>query len=323
MQIAVPVSRAVVHVESRLARLVVEAGVAGGGPRRSEGLVEKLALALEPIYRRAAGAGERADGFDAVYRRLFSEWGYEGLIDEVVGEHPLLLAGIDEIWVGCAERQGSAGADLGGPELRQLGISLPQGLFLEPDALRLFLRRELLHVEDTLDPEFGYRPGLLLAGRLGAMENLARDRLRLLWGISVDGRIARRFPAYELLRAERLAEAREMYRSLPEKLPQRLVDELWSGPRPRFDELRLRACANEKLFEAYLPDARAAAGTFLPGSPCPLCGFPVARIVEEWESEERTRLARRIREEFRHWRPELGACERCLEGYAVREGMWL
>ncbi len=323
MQNVAPASRAVLHVESRLARLVVEGGAAGGGLGRAKDSARTLALALEPVYRRAAGAGDRAEGFDGVYRRLFSEWGYEGLIEEVVGEYALVVAGVDEIWLACAERQGSAGADLGGPALKQLGISLQPDLFLDPDALRLFLRRELLHVEDTLDPEFGYRSGFLLMGRPAAMENLARDRLRLLWGISVDGRIARRFPAYRRLRTERLAEARGMYRSLPEELPERLVDSLWSGPRPRFEELRLRACTNEKLLEAYLPEAREAVGAFLPGSPCPLCGFPVARIVVEWESEQRAQLARRIREDFREWRPQLGACERCLEGYAVREGAWL
>lgn len=323
MQIAVPVPRAVLHVESRLGRLVVEAGVAGGGAGGAENLAKTLALALEPVYRRAAGAGDRADGFDAVYRRLFSEWGYEGLIEEVVGEHPQVVAAVDEIWLGCAERQGSAGADLGGPALRQLGICLPAALFLEPEALRLFLRRELLHVEDTLDPGFGYRPGPLRAGRPGAMENLARDRLRLLWGISVDGRLARRFPVYEKLRAERLAQARGMYRSLPDALPERLVAALWLGPRPRFEELRLQVCDHERLFEAYLPEARPEAGAFLPGSPCALCSFPVARVVVEWGGEAERRLALRISEDFPTWRPELGACERCVEGYAVREGTWL
>ncbi|MEX0880351.1 MAG: hypothetical protein WEF99_06875 [Thermoanaerobaculia bacterium] len=74
---------------------------------------------------------------------------------------------------------------------------------------------------------------------------------------------------------------------------------------------------------AYLPEARPEAGPFLPGSPCPLCGFPVARVVVKWESAEQRRLTPRIREDFPEWRPELGACERCLEGYAVREGTWL
>jgi hypothetical protein len=323
MPIAAPVSRAVLHVDSRLARLVVETRVGGNRSTVDGGFAEALARALEPVYRKNTGAGDRAEGFDAVYRRFFAEWGYEGLIEEVVDEHPLAARAVDAIWLGCAEREGSAGADLGGPALRQLGISLPFALFSEPEALRLFLRRELLHVEDTLDPEFGYRPGPLLAGRPGAMENLARDRLRLLWGLSVDGRLARRFPEYERLRADGLEQARELYRSLPQPLPERLVVALWSGPRPRFEELRLQACDNERLFEAYLPEARPEIGQFLAGSPCPLCGFPVARIVVKWEGAEQRRLTPRIREDFPEWRQELGACERCLEGYAVREGTWL
>ena len=230
---------------------------------------------------------------------------------------------IESVWLKHAERGETAGADLGGAKLRQLGVLLPAPLCLDPEALRLFLRRELSAVEDTLDPEFGYSPGALLPDRPGAMENLARDRLRLLWGVSVDGRLARRLRQYARLREERVVEARAAYRSLPAQLPERLVETLWSGPRPAYPRLRPLACDNESLLDAILPGTRPPVAAFVPGSPCPLCGFPVTRVETGWDSQERGTLAALIAAEFPSWRPESGACERCVEGYLVRAGQWL
>lgn len=316
------VTRVRLDVDPRLARRVVDLTIQRARSSGDTGSARALSAALEPVYRSSAGEAARAEAFEAIDRRLFEEWGGVSPVEETVEELPRLAAALDAIWLGCAERGEAAGADLGGQALRQLGVAVPPTLFLEPDALRLFLRRELLHVDDTLDPEFGYRPGILLAGRPGALENLARDRLRLLWGISVDGRVARRWPAAEGLREERLGEARAAYRSLPEELPERVVDRLWSGPRPAFEELRRWASANERLSEAFLPGSRPAAGAFVPGSPCPLCGFPVARLVAGWE-EERPHLAELVAIDFPAWRSEAGACERCVEGYRVRAGAWL
>lgn len=323
MSAAEGVTLARLDVDPRLARRVVDLTVQRARSSGDTRPARVLSAALEPVYRSSDGESARADGFEAIDRRLFEEWGGVSLVADAVAELPRLAAALDVIWLGCAERGEAVGADLGGQTPRQLGVSVSPSLFLEPEALRLFLRRELLHVDDMLDPEFGYRPGILLAGRPGALENLARDRLRLLWGISVDGRVARRWPAAARLREERLGEARAAYRSLPEGLPEQVVERLWSGPRPAFEELRRWACANERLSEAFLPGSRPAAGAFVPGSPCPLCGFPVARLVVEWEEEERPHLEELIAIDFPAWRFEAGACERCLEGYRVRAGAWL
>lgn len=323
MEAAAPALRAVLVVDSRLCRRVVDlatdrAQAAGDGAPARE-----LAEALEPVYASTSDPAERMVKFESVFRRLFAEWGYEELVAEAFEEFPLVTQSIESVWLKHAERGESAGADLGGADLRQLGVSLSAPICLEPEALRLFLRRELAAVEDTLDPQFGYSPGALLPELPGAMENLARDRLRLLWGASVDGRLARRYPQYAQLREERLAEARAAYRSLPIELPERLVETLWSGPRPVYSRLRLWACDNERLLDAFLPGTRPLAAAFVPGSPCPLCGFPVTRVETGWDSQERRTLAALIAGDFSSWRPESGACGRCVEGYAVRAGHWL
>jgi hypothetical protein len=323
MEAAAPTLRAVLVVDSRLCRRVVDLAADRARDAGDGALARDLSGALEPVYASTSDPAERMAKFESVYRRLFAEWGYEGLLAGALDEFPVVTQSIESVWLKHAERGETAGADLGGAKLRQLGILLPAPLCLEPEALRLFLRRELAAVEDTLDPEFGYSPGALLPDRPGAMENLARDRLRLLWGVSVDGRLARRRGQYARLREERVAETRAAYRSLPAQLPERLVETLWSGPRPAYPRLRLWACDNESLLDAILPSTRPAVAAFVPGSPCPLCGFPVTRVETGWDSQERGTLAALIAADFSSWRPESGACERCVEGYLVRAGQWL
>ncbi len=64
----------------------------------------------------------------------------------------------------------------------------PQSLF-EPAALRSWLHRELQHVSDMLDEDFGYDPSDLD----GAVweRNVQRDRYSVLWRIYVAGRLMR------------------------------------------------------------------------------------------------------------------------------------
>jgi hypothetical protein len=66
----------------------------------------------------------------------------------------------------------------------------PQSL-LDPEGLRTLLRRELLHVADMLDPAFGYLKELPSVERDPAVVNLLRERYRVLWDATIDGRLCR------------------------------------------------------------------------------------------------------------------------------------
>jgi hypothetical protein len=99
-------------------------------------LARDLSGALEPVYASAADPAERMAKFESVYRRLFAEWGYEGLLAGALDEFPVVTQSIESVWLKHAERGETAGADLGGAKLRQLGVLLPAPLCLDPEALR-------------------------------------------------------------------------------------------------------------------------------------------------------------------------------------------
>lgn len=310
------------RVDPRLAWQVVEreAEVAAAAGNKAPASV--LSRLLDPVYERAEDPHSRRVGFDGVYLKLFAEWGDVGYLERVVAEFPQVLRAVASIWIGGAERGETAGADLGGAELRDLGILISPHLFSDRPALELFLRRELARISDVLDPAFGHRPGPFLTGRPGALENLARDRLRLLWGISVDGRLAGRWAEYPQLKEERLAEARNHYRSLPASFSERVTDCLWANRRPAFETLRDWACHTEHLVAHLFPEGFDRAHSFIPGTPCPLCRFPVVGLVEQWVGERHEGVLREVLRDFPAWRPEQGACERCVEGYEARLGLW-
>ena len=82
--------------------------------------------------------------------------------------------------------------------------------------LRTLLRRELLHVADMLDPAFGYLQGAAQRGPDPAVVNLLRERYRVLWDATIDGRLCREGRLGAQARAARLAEFARAFPMLSE-----------------------------------------------------------------------------------------------------------
>ncbi|MBI1853633.1 MAG: hypothetical protein HYR85_25120 [Planctomycetes bacterium] len=268
--------------------------------------------ALDPLYDKTVG--DRQPAFETAYRRLFKEWGYEALLTRALDEFPQIFG--EGVTAGVSfrapSRPNESGADLGGPGKVLAGISVPVALFRDPSALARFLRHEIQHLADLLDPAFAYTPDPSQVLGTGTTENAVRDRLRLFWSISVDGRIAARgqLPSRSLE-----AWAPHVVRVLPEAEPERVrhcTELLWNRGLIPFPEL---------LGMARRP-ARSLLGAvgnrgFVVGDPCPLCRFPTRRLVDFPQGLLRAKDLAEIREIVRDFDPESGACERCVEGYAV------
>ncbi|HPA17254.1 MAG TPA: hypothetical protein PLU30_05870 [Verrucomicrobiae bacterium] len=170
-----------------------------------------------------------------------------------------------------------------------------------------FLRHELQHIHDMLDPAFGYpAPGRPDPAPEG---NLRRDRYGLLWDISIDARLSRRFPAApefpRALRRHRDAFDRT-FSFLPDDERGALFLELSGGDAPRHGRLWEVACDPRRL--------SSTAGSRLSGAACPVCGF----ATFHWADERALAIAASgIRAEFPDWGQESGCCERCAEIYAA------
>jgi hypothetical protein len=171
--------------------------------------------------------------------------------------------------------------------------------------LERFLRHEFTHVQDMLDPAFGYSPRLDLPGQNAAQQRLTRERYRLLWDITIDGRLSRASAAGCSLQQQHRADFDRAFGFWAETKRDEVFTDLWNDPHPRHTALLAIAADPRGIKAAHEP---------APGAPCPLCGFSTF----EWAATETlSAAAARIQSEFSDWTPERGACRRCVEIYKV------
>lgn len=198
-----------------------------------------------------------------------------------------------------------------------LGVRIRTETFLDEAARAFFLRHELTHIQDLLDPSFHHDPHSPLAQETPSEESLLRDRYRTLWDLSVDGRLERRGQLPPHMRERRAAEFRALFPALDGENAGSVIDALWSGPRPSDPGLRRMVKGVPELCACLgipLP-APAAAGrpALRPGgAPCPLCRF----TTFEW-ADASPALTRAVRADYPAWTPSLGLCTQCANRYLL------
>lgn len=268
---------------------------------------------VDPAYPLAPSAREEA--FQQIHRRLFRQWHLAAPLESVLAEFPTLQELVQTLWVVRAPTSRDEGADLGFPGRTAAIVRLLPRRFLDPPGLERLLRHELTHLADMLDPTFAYEPTAQIPGTLPAEEPLIRDRYRLLWDITIDSRLVRAGRETVASREERRREFVAQYHGVPAALLEGTFQRLWETPRPSHPALLEMAIdPGRAIFEARVDTIRS-----LPGSRCPLCRFP-SQSLRQGPGEIPRVVVAEIRRDFPEWGPELGACERCLEGYAVAFG---
>ena len=147
---------------------------------------ERLYAILDP--------DERNTAFFKLHLDWFREWGLEKLITDLLKEFPLLPEHLHVLAVRKTRNKNDDGAELYVNETGQRSaiLALRPESFERDAALRDYVRHEFTHLSDMLDPAFGYAPTLDLPGLNGAQQRLARERYRVLWDITIDGRLAAR-----------------------------------------------------------------------------------------------------------------------------------
>lgn len=254
----------------------------------------------------------REETFQQIHRRLFRRWNLTAPIEAVFAEFPELRAQVQTLWVVRAPSAQDEGADLQFPGRTTAILRLLPGRFLDPPSLVRFLRHELTHLSDMLDPTFAYghtegTPAIPLAE-----EPLVRDRYCLLWDITIDARLIRAGRETVANEAQSRSAFEAQYRGVPASLLEQTFDRLWESSRPTHPQLVAMATnPGRALFESWGNTVRA-----LPGSRCPLCRFPSPLLKQE-AGDIPAPLAEQIQRDFPEWRVERGACERCLEAYAA------
>lgn len=259
---------------------------------------------------------------DAAFHRYHAAWftrlGLDAPVVQAFAEQPLIAQETRGCVLGRAATRRDEGAELfvSSPEpglsardRRSVGLLLRPEAFLDGDRLLRFLRHELCHIVDMLSAAFAYDPRLPPWEGSPVYDHLVRDRYRLLWDTTIEGRLVRRGWAPATVRDAWLQRFRCAFPMLGDT-----ADEIFA----RFFDHEGHTHAEFVAF-ARNPSAWLSARVQgpHPGGRCPLCRFPTYAFAANPHALPSAVLGR-ISHDFPAWRPEQGLCLQCADLYRTR-----
>ena len=265
-----------------------------------------------------ADVDERDRLFNELNRAWFDRLGLGKVIEQSLREQPLIGAHVERCVVVGATQTKEEGAELfvasddvkNGHGRRTLRLLIRPEALLNPDELRTFLRHELFHISDMLDPAFAYEPTLPKTEGGPTYDTLITSRYRVLWDVTINGRMVRRGWLPDWTRDQQLREFRQAFPMLEEKAEEHFR-RFFDTDQPKHPELA-----------AFALDPRAAAGgpAGKPalGTHCPLCRFPTHMFEPTPETLGAEVLAA-IKRDFPNWKTELGLCGQCADLYRASQ----
>ena len=264
----------------------------------------------EPVYRL-----EDPEARERAFARLHGDWfrrlAIDAPINQATGEHGDLMAAVSRCLFAPALTRRFQGAELfvNSSGARSVVVTILPELLTEPDRALEFFRRELMHIDDILDPGFRYEPSLPQHPAGPAHDRVLQTRYRALWNCSVDGRLVKLGRVTEGARAFRLSEFGRAFACLGPGIED-CFEGIFSGARPDHPTMVDMASHPETRFGR-------------PGNPaasarrCPLCAFPTVDFEPAPGAIPPSVLAT-IRSEFPVWRVEDGLCRQCADLYRTR-----
>jgi hypothetical protein len=247
-----------------------------------------------------ADAEAREAAFRAFHAAWFQRLGLGRSISWALKERGLILRAAERCLVAYAASAREEGAELFVAEQRRsVAILLAPATLLAPERLLEFLRHELLHIADMLDPHFAYEPWLPSSAGGPAQREPLKDRYRVLWDAYIDGRLSRLGRAPAGVRAERLGEFRRAFPTLGERAE------------AEFERFFTAASLRHAELMAFAVDPASGPGR------CSLCRFPTHTFEPEPHRLADT-VRERIRSDFPEWEPAAGLCLQCADLYRAR-----
>lgn len=292
--------------DSRLVEEAVLLAIAGRAEER------RFRSRRDRIYE-LQDAHERDQAFHQFHAAWFSRLRLGDPVATALNEQPLLSRQTDRCRIIPAMAQKDEGADLhigsdfaseSCDPLRTIMIRLRPATLLRSAACLSLLRHELMHLADMLSPGFGYKPELPKSEAGPAYDNLLRERYRVLWDATIDGRLVQRGWLPAEARLKRLAEFATAFPELQAAFPQ-----WFDTPDHRHAELLAFAEAPTSGDSAPLqPQARKGR--------CPLCRFPSFHLIDglELSADELDEVFH----DFPNWDPNHGLCRQCADLYRAR-----
>ncbi len=258
---------------------------------------------------------------------FFKRLGCDVYIKEIFDEFLDIQEKIESVHVRRATTKQNEGSNVV-DEGRKVIIRLYPELFIEgSNEIRRVIRHELVHVSDMMDKNFDYDVNEEFSPS-PMEERIMRDRYRLFWDISVDGRLTNKGLETTATREERKREFDSFFSKIPEGSRELIFSKMWDAEEPMAHGMMvelskdinkvLALAAGSRSAEELIEDTKKLGP--LPGTTCTLCGFPSFDWVEEAAEDED--IVKILKEDFPDWEPQDGVCSRCAEYYKIKAGKW-
>lgn len=161
------------------------------------------------VLYEVADPDQREMDFERFHRRWFLRLRLNAPLDRALAEHPSLVNTTAGCWVLRVASRRDEMADLvRRPSEKDpaIVVRLCPDRLQDPDGLLGLLRHECMHLVDMLDPCFGYQQELPASDAAPSHDNLVRERYRIVWDATIDGRLVRRRWLPTSIREQRLQE---------------------------------------------------------------------------------------------------------------------
>jgi len=256
---------------------------------------------------------EREQAFRELNQKWFLRLGLAQEIEQALAEQPSLCARVKGCTVFKAPATKDEGAELfvnSAERLRDIErytvrLSLRPESLLNRPALLTLLRHELFHIFDMLNPSFGYEPRLPAAGGGPTHDSLLRDRYRVLWDMTIDGRMVRKGWLSDTARSHHC------------ELFSRTFPMLGAETEKTFSHFFDQEFPTHAELVAFARSPQIVTSSRQPGSRCPLCGFPTHAFDQSPELLPPEVIAG-IRADYPKWQPADGLCVQCADLYRAQ-----
>lgn len=258
------------------------------------------------LYETVSKADQESK-FRTFYLKHFHSLEIEKIFTDVIREFPLLQSSDLQVLVKSTFRKNQEAADLFvEPPILRLVMSLRVPQILNPSYVGRFLRHELMHVSDMLDPAFHYSPKPELGGVGGVENNLIRERFRLLWDLYVSSRLIEGDHEPLIPLSELKQNFERSFSYLDDARKAEIIAE-FVGKKKWTQAGLVRLARNDRVNKSLGKG----------GLRCPLCHFTSYEDTRTWTSSQNA-IVDEIKSDFADWTTAQGLCTQCYDLYESR-----
>ncbi|MCH7886918.1 MAG: hypothetical protein IIA58_03045 [Candidatus Marinimicrobia bacterium] len=262
---------------------------------------------------------QRDSAFQNFHLFWFAKLALDTPLVESLCSYPFIISKVDRVAIVQAPAKKKEGAELfrkndklysSDEKNTSILITLTPEQFRNTDRLLDYLRHELQHIEDILNPDFGYKIDSSDPKVSSLIDSLFLQRYSVLWDLTVDGRLSNKEFQTSLPKKIHFEKFQQTFQ-LPLGESSKLFDYFFDNPNPM----------HEKLVDfvvdplGWLKDRKDAKD--ISKGNCSLCTFSSTdlSVIPKLFSEEIIEL---IQKENLDWKLSDPVCGQCIDIYESR-----